>query len=361
MIGSTKKLKVLVFHIGQIGDSVMILPALQAVKNHFGDAEYTLLTDRFLTSDRISSAHLFAGAGFFDRFLFFPKSTRLNALLQAVSLIWLVPRLWLLQFHVLVYLTPSRRSRRQIDRDRRLFRLVGIRDIYGMDGYVRRSEDEAMPLHEADLILARLKADGIPVPPEGAAEFHLNLGQDEKKFVDDWFQSLGHQHSGKIVVAFAPGAKMQAKRWDVACFSTLGLRLIKKYDIFPIVFGGSQDRELAQMLLQSWRRGYNAAGVLSVRQTAEALSRCAFYIGNDSGPMHLAAAVNTRCVAIFSARDAQGKWHPYGAGHLVFRSRIKCEGCLLEYCEHRSCLRRIKPLVVFRAIESELQDILAPD
>ncbi|MBN1558894.1 glycosyltransferase family 9 protein [candidate division KSB1 bacterium] len=359
MTGSTK-FKVLVFHIGHLGDTVMTLPALRAVKSYFGDAEYTLLTDRFLTGNRVSAAHVFAGSGYFDRTLFFLKSKKLNTILRTLSLFWLAPRLRWMKFDALVYLAPSRRSRRQLDRDRRLFRWVGIRALFGMNGYLSPADDK-MPLHEADLLLARLKADGIPVPPEGAAEFHLNLGQDEKKFVDDWLQSCGNQHVGKKVVAFAPGAKMQSKRWGAARFGALGIKLIKKYDIFPIIFGGIEDRPLAQMLLKSWRRGYNAAGYLSVRQAAEALSRCDFYIGNDSGPMHLAAAVNTRCVAIFSARDVEGKWHPYGKGHLVFRSRTKCQGCLLEHCDHRSCLRRITPLAVFRGIEKEMQDILDRD
>ena len=63
-----------------------------------------------------------------------------------------------------------------------------------------------------------------------------------------------------------------------------------------------------------------------------ALERCAFYLGNDTGTMHMAVAAGIPCVAVFSSRDFPGNWYPYGNGHVVFRTPIKCEGCFLEKC-----------------------------
>jgi len=100
----------------------------------------------------------------------------------------------------------------------------------------------------------------------------------------------------------------------------------------------------------------NWAGSLSVLESAEALRRCTLYLGNDTGIMHLAAAVGTRCIAIFSARDHPGKWYPYGQGHVVIRKQIPCEGCYLTVCEeHRmACLMEINVEEVCQAVLSDL-------
>src|SRR5262249_21962501 len=151
------------------------------------------------------------------------------------------------------------------------------------------------------------------------------LGPDEENEVTSWMQGLSSD-GGKPWIAFGPGSKMPAKRWPLDRFAAVGKRLIHEFDVWPVVFGGAEDQPDAERLLAEWGRGYNAAGGLSVRGAALALKRCLLYVGNDTGTMHLAAAVGTPCVAVFSARDWPGRWYPYGSGHRVFRSRIECEG-----------------------------------
>ena len=190
MSESIKKYKVLVFHIGHLGDTVMILPAIAAVKEYFGPAEYTLLTDKFMGKSCVSAAEIFERSGYFDRIISYPKSNFLSRAVQFISLFWLVPRLRHEKFDALVYLVPSQRSRQQIERDRKIFRLANIHDFFGMNGfYTPQMENVKMPVHEADMLLARLKADGMTVPSTGEAKFFLNLGEEEKQFVDNWFQS----------------------------------------------------------------------------------------------------------------------------------------------------------------------------
>ena len=67
------------------------------------------------------------------------------------------------------------------------------------------------------------------------------------------------------------------------------------------------------------------------------------FLGHDSGPMHLAAAVQTPCVAIFAARNKPRVWFPYGRQHRVVYHRVECWGCGLETCivEKKRCLTSI--------------------
>jgi len=73
------------------------------------------------------------------------------------------------------------------------------------------------------------------------------------------------------------------------------------------------------------------------------LTHARMYLGHDSGPMHLAAAVGTPCVAVFSSRSLPGEWFPYGDQHRVLYRSISCQGCRLEVCIERqkACIRSI--------------------
>ena len=91
------------------------------------------------------------------------------------------------------------------------------------------------------------------------------------------------------------------------------------------------------------------------------LSRCIAYVGNDSGPMHLAAMVGTPCVAVFSAREARGRWDPFGTRHVMLRKQTECAGCMLEECvsEANRCLTAIGVEDVVAAAVRVIRDGLA--
>jgi ADP-heptose:LPS heptosyltransferase len=170
----------------------------------------------------------------------------------------------------------------------------------------------------------------------------LGLGAAEENELDAWLRSVPPS-CDRPWIAFGPGSKMPAKRWPLERFFEVGAALIEKRDIWPVVLGGPEEGEMGTELVRRWRRGYNAAGTLSLRGAAAALKRCQLYIGNDTGTMHLAAAIGIPCAAVFAARDQPGKWHPYGQGHRVFRATIECEGCGLAECldRHNDCLKRV--------------------
>jgi len=87
----------------------------------------------------------------------------------------------------------------------------------------------------------------------------------------------------------------------------------------------------------------NLCGQVSVRESAALLAHARLYLGHDSGPMHLAAAVGTPCVAVFSSRNLPGEWFPYGTQHRMLYQAIWCQGCGLEVCieRNKACIRSI--------------------
>ncbi len=169
---------------------------------------------------------------------------------------------------------------------------------------------------------------------------------------------------GHDMVAFAPGSKMQAKKWPEDRFEQVGLTLLHRFPgLRLVVVGGPGEISLGDRLCRTWGdRAVNLSGALSVWESAAMLERCTLYVGNDTGTMHLAASVATPCVAIFSARDNPGKWEPAGRGHIVLRHEVPCAGCMLDTCVDYdlACLKAISVDEVLTAITERLQHIRTP-
>lgn len=357
--------KILVFRIGQLGDMIVALPALWAVRRYWPDAKLTLLCDAYPYRSYVLGSEILGPTGLFDGVEHYAASSEGGRLRLFARRLGLVSRLRALRFDALIYLAPSLRKPEQVRRDIAFFRAAGIGRIYGA-GYFPPAPVKApgQPFGEgppeADLLLARLAADGIPVASPGEGSLDLVLGDAEVAAVAQWRATLGSD-GGRTWIGVGPGSKMPAKRWPLQRFGEVLDRLIARYDIWPVVLGGPEDRLDGENLLTRWGRGYNAAGALSVRASSMALKSCALFVGNDAGTMHLAAAAGTPCVAIFSARDWPGAWYPYGVARRVFRVPLACEGCYLVECADRQneCLTRITVEEVVAGCEQLLKAVTA--
>ncbi len=336
--------RILVYRIGQLGDTIVALPAMWSIRKEFPNAHMALLSDSHPKSGYVSATDLLDGAGIFDEYIGYPVKTGLRQTIEG----WrLIRQLQKRRFDTLAYLAPSNRSPRQIARDRWFFKTAGIHNFLGMDEFPElpsKRPGVSLPNsdREVDLLLKRLSASKIGTTTESQS-FKLNLGTREQNSVTEWLSRQTQTDDGRIWLAIGPGSKMPAKRWPLERFEAVVTELINEFDVWPVVFGGPEDFSTAEKLIKSWSRGYNAAGALGVRSAALALKRCVLYLGNDTGTMHMAAAVGVPCVAIFSARERPGMWYPHGNNNRVFRSRIDCEGCGLSVCVERKneCLRMI--------------------
>jgi len=336
--------KILIFRIGQLGDSLVSLPALWAIRKHFLNAQISFLGDTHDHSNFVKPFQIFPDNVLIDRYISYEaKETGV----KAFKLFNVIRNLRRECFDTLIYLAPRRRMRRQILRDLSFFRMAGIKNFKGQKGISIPSSKSREPLphleKEADHLLHRLSLSGIPVPPAGQGCMDLRLTPQEIEYSRNWLHRRQGLNPEKLLIGFGVGSKYPAKVWPEQRFEELGRHLIQHFNSYPIVFGGPEDREIGRRLLDHWGVGANASGELNVRQAAAALSLCRLYIGNDTGTMHLAAAVGVRCVAIFSARDFPGCWYPYGRGHLVLRRQVPCEGCMLQTCKEKetACLYQI--------------------
>ena len=157
--------------------------------------------------------------------------------------------------------------------------------------------------------------------------------------------------AGRPILALSVGTKLQANDWGRDNWRALLRVLGAAYPDYALaLMGVSEESETCEFVAEGWRRSaaasspvLNLCGRLTSRESAACFMQSRVFLGHDSGPMHLAAAVGTPCVAIFSARNLPRMWYPHGAQHRVLYHEVNCMGCGLETCivERKKCLTSI--------------------
>lgn len=333
--GREEKKKILVYLFGSLGDSIVAIPALRAVRRHFRDSEIVMLQN--FDSDALVSASHVIPDGLVDRFLSYKSSSTRSEKPSEFFRLWRTLRRE--RFAAAAYLVTSERPANAVRRDRFFFRSCGINDLYGFhaippdelypvdpDGLPARSE------HEAVFKLRRLSLDGIEWSPE--SDLRVPLIDPAPADVDEIDKWLGRRRRKPNVplISIGPGCKQQVNVWPLANFARLGERLTAEVPCELIVVGGKSEFDMGEELISGWRGGINAAGLFSVRQSAALLSRCDFHIGLDTGTTHLAAAAGARCFGIFGERNNPGLWYPLGGGHTVVHHGVPCGPCRASTC-----------------------------
>ncbi len=353
-------MNILVFRTGQLGDSLVTIPVLKALKLEYPDARISWLYDFHLGKKYVVSRALLDGSYLVDDFIpYTVGGTSFQKGLAAFSIALLWIKLRLRKFDLVIHLEPEMKTDSRSRRDYLFFRLAGCRKQIQCLSY-RNGDRDSRPLphmeHESTFFLRVLREQGVlsSVPESGLHLLPLTA-EDDAVAKRQW--SLCSIPDGHTCVALGVGSKMQSKRWPLERFESVLEPLIEEHGVWPVFFGGEEDRVAADQLIRHLESGSNLCGKLTLRESASMMSTCRFYLGNDTGTMHLAVAAGIPCVAVFSARDVPGKWFPYGTGHWIHRVPVKCEGCMLYECveERLKCLQAITPEAVIESCTGLLE------
>lgn len=151
------------------------------------------------------------------------------------------------------------------------------------------------------------------------------------------------------IIAICPSARWQSKRWPVERFGKL-IGKLSAEGCQMLIVGGEEDRLLGDKLIASVSSNdvVSLAGETDLIQLAAVLEKVDLLVTNDTGPMHLAAAVGTPVVAIFGPTDPQ-LTGPYGKGHRVLKSSVYCSPCFKKECLLPECLLEISVEDVYTA------------
>lgn len=321
-----------IYRIGNIGDIVCAIPAMYAIRRAFSKAEIVLVTSPGARGMPGAVELLSNVSWLSDITVYYREDIRgLRGRLRWIA------ELRRRRFDVWIELPVENANCCTLVRNMIVAWVAGARSGRGwlLDRLklFARAQSEVISFPTETARLLALAADlGIPTPAPAHAEFPLELGALERGAVDAMLAkcSVGR---GPIV-ALAPGAKREPNRWPATRFAEVGRHLAAR-GFYIVLLGGVGDALASESIARSIGACVvSLIGVTSIRESCEVLRRCELLVCNDSGAQHLAAAVGTPCVSIFSCRDFPGKWFPQGNRHTVLRKWVECHTCLLDHCPY---------------------------
>ncbi len=163
----------------------------------------------------------------------------------------------------------------------------------------------------------------------------------------------------KPIVGLVPFSRWQSKNWPLHFFARFANDLFHNFDVDICLFGGKEDEALALEFAKQFKGVFiNNVGRLSLPQAAAWLANMDVVVGNDSGPIHLAAAVGTKVVALFGPTDPK-RTGPYGVNHKIITAKLHCQPCFCKKCHFKdhSCMQSITPDMVLSEIIPLLRSI----
>ena len=215
--------------------------------------------------------------------------------------------------------------------------------------------------HQAYYYLHLLFRAGVierPEFPRPTTEPLLGLQDAEKTWALRQLRSLGLD-GPRFLVGLNPGAQFgPAKRWPAERFAELADRLIGALHADVLIFGSPAERPLAETIAHAMKHTPTiVAGDTSLRQFMALLAQCRLVVNNDSGPMHVAAALGLPQVAIFGSTDERATG-PLSSRARVVKNAAACSPCGLRECPidfrcmmgvtvesvHRAALELVKEL-----------------
>ncbi len=214
----------------------------------------------------------------------------------------------------------------------------------------------AHEIHEAEWHLDALQHLGIPTP---SRRLTMAIAQHHRDFAGDFWREAGLLESKVVAVNFSGG--WPAKRWPVDRFAALAARLAREYPVKIIVIWGPGEHADALRLQALCPHPLTLIPPTPLKELAAILERVHLLVSTDSGPMHIAAAAGTPCVALFGPTNhrLQG---PYGDGHeIVVKEGLDCLGCNRLDCDHAACMQSLTVDEVMAATRRALQRLqIAP-
>jgi lipopolysaccharide heptosyltransferase II len=194
--------------------------------------------------------------------------------------------------------------------------------------------------HEVDRNLDVLRAASIPTPHK-TPTFRTTLA--DQRWTDG-FLSNANVVKDRPLIAIHPGSPIKLKRWRAERFAAVADWLIAHKDA-QILFVGekSESSVIASVQKQMHRKAISVAGKTNLSQLAEILRRCDLFIGNDSGPMHLAAAIGTQTIGLYGPGNP-ARFGPVGVHSCTIRRMPNCPPCMGTSCKFggEGCMKEIE-------------------
>ncbi len=228
----------------------------------------------------------------------------------------------------------------------RASRKIGFRDAReGSRIFYNNRVSSNGSLHAVDRCLEVTRYLGVR---HKGVEFPITVDESAKKRIRD-FMGTAQKY-----VVIAPSARWEAKRWPAKNFGLL----IAGLSVPCAITGSSADsRVVREVLHSSGGRGLNLCGKTGLKELIALIAESKAVVSNDSGPLHIGAALGVPVVALFGPTEP-GKTGPFGWEHnrnlKVVRQKVPCSPCFRKKCKDPLCMKEIQVETVFEAIRKYL-------
>jgi heptosyltransferase-2 len=347
--------KILIRGTNWVGDAVMSVPAMREIRRIFPDAHIALLVRPWVKD-------IYSAVEFVDEILEYDKSGLHRGL---AGFYRLISDLKSRRFDLAILLQNAFEAA-FIAWCARIPKRIG----YARDG---RSlllteacviEDEVRTVHQAYYYLGILSGAGLlEQRPWQDKEYRLSIGikvrEEDRKAARDLLRSSGIQ-DGEFIVGINPGAFYgEAKRWFPDRYAAVADELAGQFKARIILFGAQSDMQVVEEVAANMKHtSVILSGRTTLGQLMGLLKACSLLITNDSGPMHLAAALDVPQLAIFGS-TSEVATGPLSDQALVVKHQVDCNPCFLRECP--TDFRCMKGISIERVLEAAREAIEKKD
>jgi heptosyltransferase I len=337
-------LKILILKPSSLGDVIQALPVLRLLKRHRPASEIFWWIDSQLAPLLEEDPDL-TGVVRFERQRWaapghWPEMLRSIRWLREQNFDWVIDLQCLARSGAFAWLANGKF-------------LIGLDEVReGARGFYDRAVRRAsFHTHAVDWYLAVLPQLGVPL--------HWNFPWlPERPEMANRVKAKWQTGKARWI-AIQPGARWANKRWPVEYFAALVRRLAEKFsDTRFAILGGKEDQPLGGIIARvEPERCFNLCGQTSLPEMVEWVRLCDLMITNDTGPMHVAAALGKPLVALFGPTEPR-RTGPYGQLNNVLRIDLPCSPCLRSHCHYEKtneCLNALLPAMVFEFARKKLE------
>jgi heptosyltransferase-2 len=346
--------KILVIRLDRIGDMVMTTPIFRALKEKWPDAQITALTNPVNQNIVINNP-------FVDYILVYDRGNMHKSISNRLIFLRSIRER---DFDLVIdpYLDYELKTSfitHFIGKRFRLgFEFAGREIFYNIRYNPNMFTASSEKRHMIDYYLDLVTCLGIEAK-QREPEIFLNTGEKENAY--KLLEKAGVNPESKII-GIHPGGNYQSQRWPIKRFAAISDHLITNYDVKVVLFAGQAEKQLLSEF-----EGYASKTPiflcdLSLREFMSTLSHCSLFLCNNTGPLHIATALNIPTVSTMGPTIPY-HWWPHGKNHIVLREDLDCSPCKKGICKTHECIEQIKTEDFLSAVKVQLEHLklLHPD
>lgn len=323
--------KILIIRIDRIGDIILSTPALRALRQSYPKAQVHLLVSDYTKDLVVNNKNA-------DKIIIFKKDILDN------------------DYDLAIALHPGIIENKLTFKSGAKFRIgySGRGGSFYLTDIIKDDRDIRVR-HEVISALEAVGRAGCSIEDKS---LEVSLSKEGEAFADEFFRE-NKLSKDDFVVMIHPGARQEYIRWKKDGFAEVADRLIKEKNAKIILLSGKDELDLITDVKSLMHEEPIIVSDIALRELVSLTGKVKLFIGNSTGPMHIASALKIPLIAIFGARhplDSLEAWGPWGEDNCGVQAVVDCKNCHPSDCRNNfKCMSKIEAKEVFQAINMLLK------